>query len=334
VSSNVTAIDTAPLSVRASTEQAIGPTNDHDFAWRLRQQAGPGLVVAGDCTLGQALSPAQPVPAVPAVHLYQIAYSAETLARLEANYHLLDNCANERPDWREYWPIRRFLRTQPLDEDGFYGFFSPKFGTKTNLTHAQVTAFVQANASHGDVMLFSPQPDMGAFFINVFEQAELFDPGLIDAYSEFLGQIGRPLALHALVMDTRHIVFSNYFVARPAFWRAWLAINEPLFDLCEGADTPLRRALCAQTTYPGAVERKVFLQERAASLLLATEPRWRSVPYNPFGMGWSMTRLREHPAEAAISDALKMAFRDRQYPQYMEAFSIVRERFRAGTIPG
>jgi hypothetical protein len=55
------------------------------------------------------------------------------------------------------------------------------------------------------------------------------------------------------------------------------------------------------------------------------------VAHNPFGMGWSMSRFREYPTDAVISDALKMAFRDRRYPQYMEAFAAVRERFRSGT---
>ncbi len=295
-----------------------------------RQTENPALVASRPASRIAAESPTVALgPVAPLVHLYQIVYSAATVA--ETDYHILDNFANERPDWREYWPIRRYLINQLLDEDGFYGFFSSKFGAKTNLTHAQVTAFVQANAPNADVMLFSPQPDMGAFFLNVFEQAETFDPGLIDAYSAFLAHIDRPLALHDLLMDSRHVVFSNYFVARPAFWREWLAINEPLFDLCEGADTPLRRALCMSTTYPGAVERKVFLQERAASLLLATQSRWRSVAYNPFGMAWSMSRLREHPTDAVISDALKMALRDHAYPQYLEAFRSVRERFRASS---
>jgi hypothetical protein len=27
---------------------------------------------------------------------------------MEPGYRMLDNLANERPDWYEYWPIRRF----------------------------------------------------------------------------------------------------------------------------------------------------------------------------------------------------------------------------------
>ncbi|MBI3368555.1 MAG: hypothetical protein HY021_08965 [Burkholderiales bacterium] len=266
----------------------------------------------------------------PNVHLYQIAYSEATRDALQPGFALLDNLANPRPDWYEYWPMRRFLLEQTLDEDAFYGIFSPKFSAKTSLSHAEVTQFVQAHAQQADVLLFSPQPDMGAFFLNVFEQGETFDPGLIDAYSAFLDAIGRPLPLRQLVMDSRHIVFSNYFVARPAFWREWLALNEAMFAFCEGPDGAVKAGLTFATSYPPAVQRKVFLQERAASLLLATQPRWRSLAYNPFGMAWSMSRFREHPTDAYISDALKRAWRDERYPQYLQAFVEVRERFRQG----
>ncbi|UUX96978.1 hypothetical protein [Aquabacterium sp. J223] len=264
----------------------------------------------------------------PAVHLYQIAYSPATLAAIEPGYEVLDNLANPRPDWYEYWPLRRFLLNHPLDEAAFYGFFSPKFGAKTLLTAADVRATVQA--AEADVVLFSPQPDMGAFFLNVFEQGETFDPGLIDAYSAFLDHIGRTAPLRQLVMDSRQVVFSNYFVARPAFWREWLTLNEALFAVCEGPDTPLRQALTKPTTYPGSAQRKVFLQERAASLLLTVQPRWKSHAANPFTMGWSMSRLREHPMEAVMSDALKLAYRQQGFGHYLQAFSTLRDRFVAG----
>lgn len=265
-----------------------------------------------------------PVP----LRLFQIAYSDATRAAVGPGYEVLDNSANERPDWYEYWPIRQYLLNQPLDDATWYGFFSPKFANKTGLAHAQVCATVQHAAAQGvDVVLFSPQPDMAAFFLNVFEQGETFDPGLIDAYAAFLDHIGRPAPLRQLVMDSRQIVFSNYFVARPAFWRAWLELNEAMFAICEGPATPLQRALTHATTYPGAAQRKVFLQERVASLLLTVQPQWRTHAANPYTMAWSMSRLREHPMEAVISDALKMAWRDQRFKQYIDAFSTLRERF-------
>jgi len=269
----------------------------------------------------------------PAVHLHQIAYSPETLAAIEPGYSVLDNLANERPDWFEYWPIRNYLAANTLDEDAFYGFFSPKFGRKTMRSHAEVVQFVRDAAPRADVVLFSPQPDMAAFFLNVFEQAETFDAGLGAAFESFLAQVGRPVRLSALVMDSRQIVFSNYFVARPAFWRAWSALADALFDVCEGPDTALRRALTPPTSYPGGAQRKVFLSERIASLILTLEPRWRSVAADPFNMGWSASRFRDYPREAIISDALKIAYRDQGFPEYLQAFAKVREHFSAGKPP-
>lgn len=266
------------------------------------------------------------------VHLHQIAYSAQTLASIEPGYTLIDNLQNERPDWFEYWPIRRFLKMQALDESAFYGFFSPKFRSKTGLAHHDVQRIVQAFAPQADVVLFSPQPDMGAFFLNVFEQAETFDQGLMEGFEAFLQSIGRPVQLRSLVMDSRQVVFSNYFVARPVFWRTWLALCESFFDVCEGPATALRDALIRPTSYAGA-QRKVFLMERMASLLLATEPAWRSCAANPFPFAWSASRLSEHPIEAAMSDALKIAYREQPFPEYLRAFSHIRDMFLTPRTP-
>ncbi len=279
-------------------------------------------------------------PALAEVHLHLIAYSDETHQQVQPPWLLLDNRANPRPDWFEYGPLRQTLlqanAEKSWDEAAFYGYFSPKFSAKTGLGPAQVCSFVQQHAAQADVLLFSPQPDMGAFFLNVFEQGETFDPGLIEAYSTFLDSIGRSAPLRQMVMDTRQVCFSNYFVARPAFWRAWLQLNEALFAACEGPTTPLQQALTAATSYPGpngGVQRKVFLQERAVSLLLATQPQWRSLPYDPFGMGWSVSRFRDHPQDAFISDALKRAYRDTGWPAYMSAFAATRQRFLAPLAP-
>jgi hypothetical protein len=277
------------------------------------------------------------MPDLPAVHLHLIAYSEATHQQVQPPWLVLDNRANPRPDWFEYAPLRQALlqkqQAGSWDESAFYGWFSPKFSAKTLLSHEQVCNFVRMHAHAADVLLFSPQPDMGAFFLNVFEQGETFDPGMSDAYSAFLDSIGRSLPLRSLVMDARQVCFSNYFVARPVFWREWLALNEALWAVCEGPPTPLQQALTLATTYPGpdgvGVQRKVFLQERAASLLLTAQPRWRSVPYNPFGMGWSVSRFRDHPQDAFISDALKRAYRDTGWPEYMSAFATTRQRFLA-----
>lgn len=265
------------------------------------------------------------------LELYQIAYSAQTLAMIEPGYRVLDNLRNERPDWYEYDPIRRFLLEQPLEDDVHYGFFSPKFASKTGLVHASVVEHVLRAGPGVDVVLFSPQPDMGAFFLNVFEQAETFDAGFIDAASDWLETAGlvdtRKVPLRSVVMDARHIVFSNFFVAKPAFWREWMRFNESLYQLCEEGPEPLRARLVMPTSYKGGAHRKVFLQERTASLLLALQSHWRSHPVNPFDMAWSKSRFSQHPELAYMSDALKRVHRDTGHPSAIKAFARLRERF-------
>ena len=263
------------------------------------------------------------------IRLYQIAYDAASLEAVrQSGFLLLDNLDNARPDWYEYWPIRRFLLQETLDDNAFYGFFSPKFTAKTQLSHADVCAFLQGALANGpvDVALFSPQPDMGANFLNVFEQAEVFDHGFIDAATLFLSAQGIDVPLANLVMDSRQIVYSNYFVARPAFWRQWFSLTEALFAVAEDAAHPLHARLNFNTNYAANANRKVFLQERLASLLLYVHPEFKVAVANPFGFGWSMAKFRETPQDTYINDALKRAFRDTGFPQYMDAFRTMRNK--------
>ena len=264
------------------------------------------------------------------VKLYQIVYSQKTLEGLAPGYAALDNRDSPKNDWREYWPIRNFLLNEALEEDCLYGFFSPRFQDKIGLNHGQVVDFIKSSAPETDVFTFSPQPAMGAFFLNVFEQNEVFDPGFIAASEAFLAAVGMSVNLATLVMDSRQIVFSNYFVARPVFWRNWLILNEKLFEVCEGPDNAIKAGLTAQTTYTGAVQRKVFLMERIVSLLLTINPAWKVRAYNTFNCAWSASRLNQSREDAVISDALKIAMREQGYSQYLAAYSAIRNKFLQG----
>jgi hypothetical protein len=145
-----------------------------------------------------------------------------------------------------------------------------------------------------------------------------------------LKEMGLDLTLRTMVMDSRNTVFSNYFVARPAFWREWLRFGEVLFKMAEAGNTPLAQALGQATHYPGGVQIKVFLMERLASLLLALYPyHFKTAAANPWPMGWSTTRFRSFPQEMVISDALKIAMREQGFPEYTAAYSAIRRKITA-----
>jgi len=259
------------------------------------------------------------------VHLYHIAYSYDTLNSMPDNFLVLDNLNNERPDWFEYWPIRNFLLSSKLNDNDFYGFFSPKFVVKTGLNANLVKEFIGVDNGNADCYIFSPQPDMSGLFINVFEQGEAFDVGTIDAFKEVLKHFNLNADIKNMIMDSRKIVFSNYFVAKPEFWRLWLNINEYIFMHAEDYKSDFGKLLRSPTSYSGA-QRKVFIQERTASLILNLYPHWKSHRYNPFKFVWSGTPLNQFIFETIISDALKIAFNETKDHEYISAYSYIRSK--------
>jgi hypothetical protein len=238
----------------------------------------------------------------------------------------LDNRSNERPDWYEYWPIRRFLLSEDLDEDGFYGFLSPRFREKTNLSFASVRDFVRVQPVGTEAILFSPGLKASAYFLNVFQFGESVHPGLLEASNLFFRRLGHWEGLDNLITTSRNEVFSNYIVAKPVFWRAWLQLTEQLFAIAESKDDPLGEKLRVATPYRGKeAPLKVFILERLATWLLATRP-FRVVALDPFV---AHSRSYKLPG-AVLCDALKIAYTETEHRQvYLQLFELISEARKA-----
>ena len=255
------------------------------------------------------------------VHIHQIYYDEATRARLDPGFIAFDNLANERSDWREFWPIRRYLLNATLVEEDFYGFLSPKFYDKTNLKAADVQSFIAACDARTEVVLFSPSIHASAYYLNVFLHGEAQHPGLLGISERLLERAGRPMSLRTLVNDSSDTVFATYLVARPRFWRAWLALNEPIFAIAEGRGDPLGDELRAMTSYGGRanVPMKVFVVERMTSLVLIRDPSFVTRVHNPFA---APKRAYKLPF-AVVNDALKIAYRSQGHGQYLEVFRLI-----------
>lgn len=258
------------------------------------------------------------------VHIHQIAYSEETRASRDPGFAELDNMDNPRPDWREYWPMRQYLLTQPLDEDALYGFFSPKFEQKTNLKSAQVYSFIAANPG-ADVYIFSPYIDQCSFFLNVFEQGEANHPGMLAISQKVVDFLGLGVDVRGLLMNSANTIYCNYFVARPAFWRAWLEVCERLFAEGERGGSEVAGILNGHTTHDHyLIPMKVHVIERMASLILATQPHWRTRTYDPYVMTRLPSAIAGFEDEFVQMDALKLAYAQTGLPAYFNAYAKVR----------
>jgi hypothetical protein len=256
------------------------------------------------------------------MHIYQILNHYTSRQELDPGFEVLDNSANERPDWFEYWPIRRFLLNEVLDEDAFYGFLSPKFEFKTGLNSDVVRKFILAAGAATEVILLSPSIHNSAYYLNVFEHGDAEHPGLKNVAKQLLERLDLPNDLDSLVSDSRNTVHSNYFIAKPRFWRAWLAINERMFAIAETPSDALGEALRTPTTYRGGanVQMKIFVMERMATWLLSSDQRFAARVRDPFV---ARSRLYKLPV-AIVCDALKIAYSTQGRAQYKDVFMLVR----------
>ena len=264
---------------------------------------------------------------MPNLRIYQIYYSEETRRAVDPGFIPLDNLANERPDWREYWPIRKFMLTNELRDGELYGFLSPKFGGKGGLPSSVVKDFIVPRIADADIFIFSPFFDMSAFFVNVFEQGESCHPGLLDATQKFFLAADIKVDVSRILNDSQNTVFCNYFVANAPFWRTWFEIAEKLFAICEGPDSSLKRDLNAMTGHGSEqVAMKVFVLERIATLLICINPDFKARAFCPVDLPRLFAALVDATEEALICDALKIAYRTQRYPQYMKTFQDIRDR--------
>ena len=256
---------------------------------------------------------------MPAMHIYQIYYSSDQM--LDPGFEPLNNTANLRPDWFEYWPMRAFLLREALDDEAFYGFLSPRFKQKTNLDAADVREFVAHCEPHTEVILLSPSIHNAAFFLNVFEHGESEHPGLLEVARQFFLRTHQPRPLEDSVSDSRNTVHSNFFLAKPRFWRAWLALNEQLYQIAEDPNDPLGQALRQTTTYRGSesVQLKIFLMERLATWILMNDRSFAVRVRDPFA---ARSRIYKLPL-AIMCDALKIAYSTQDRGQYKEVFQWV-----------
>lgn len=202
--------------------------------------------------------------------IFQIFFNDETKRALDPGFIPLDNQANPRPEWYEFWVIREYLHTHPLNEADWYGFVSTKFQFKTGLSAELVHKLLQQQQAQADVLLFSPAWDQIAYFQNAFEQGEYWHPGLIASTQAYLKSIHDPRDVRAMVGHGLNTVFSNFVVAKPRFWQRWLVLADALYDFVEGecAGNSAARGQISYGSVQNQAPMRAFLQERLACLVL------------------------------------------------------------------
>ncbi len=261
------------------------------------------------------------------IELRQICWSDETLENIPTGFIPIDYRRNDRPDWRELWPIRNFLHQHSLHDEVMYGFLSPKFSYKTGLSYEQVQDFINTHRSREDLAFFSPFWDLSSFALNVFEQGEMFHPGLMETAQLFVKESGIDIDLTRAVTHSGNSIFCNYVVGNRRFWERWLDLADRLVAYAEegAGSTYLRNLLNEDTCYgEQRLPRKIFVMERLPTLLLLVDPELTAAGYDCFRLPPSNTPLNRFFKEAVSCDALKRAHTASGSPAYLHTYRTLR----------
>lgn len=258
------------------------------------------------------------------VKIFQIFYNEETRISNDPGFIPLDNIANLRPDWREYWPIRNYLLNNHLDQECWYGFFSPKFKNKTGLTSKDCIEFINSQPDDIDVFSFSPFFDLGAWYQNSILQAIPQHPNLQIPMEGALKILSLPAEINEIVMHSGNNIFCNFFVAKPSFWKAWLEKCELIWTESEEKSSPIAKGLNAIAEgHDSPASIKTFVIERIASLILATNSGWKAIAYNPLELPFSNGLISKERNALIQMDALKMAYAINGRIEYLNLYKSI-----------
>jgi len=268
---------------------------------------------------------------VPDIRIYQIYYDLTKQPPLDPGFIPYDNTANKRPEWFELGPMLDFLNRTTLEPDAWYGFVSARFQSKTGWTSSDVLRGVSAISDKADVALLTPGWDQLAYFRSVFENGEFWHPGFINALSGFLEHEGIDLDPRTMVTHSLSSCFSNYVVARPAYWREWQKIAQRFFEYAEGDD-----ALNAPTPYfRGPAVMKGVVQERLMAVVLA-QNQFRvasRLPPPSHLIGRYFPRNAETAKLLQTCDRMKQLYAAKGDPVHLQAYLDARQRITFSARP-
>ena len=266
------------------------------------------------------------------IHLYQIYYDEVSKGQLDPAFTPLDNSASYRPDWFEYWAIRRILAANTFADEDYLGIFSPRFSDKTGFTGAVVRDVVAKSGA--EVIAFSSSFDEIAIHQSTFSHGEREHPGLLDVSQELFAAIDLPIDIKNIWADQTRSIFANYFVAKHRFWKIWFSYAEKIFDICEKGNTPLAARLTGSTLHRGTqgkYQMKVFIMERLVNAVLEMLNINAATNFNFLYLRdlhiADMKSMGQEPMNFdffMLFDAMKCTFIKTKHPEYLNllGFSI------------
>lgn len=223
------------------------------------------------------------------VDIRQIYFAPGQEASLEPAFTPLPNLDNPFPERREFYLFERFYREGGHARADLSGLFSHKFRQKTGATGEAFIAWVKENPGC-DAYFINPFPQPVYWFFNIWEQGEKSHRGIMALAQEAFDALGYPVRLETFPRtDLRTTCFSNFWVATPAFWEAFMAFALPVYHyMLDEARAP---RYFQPTYHDSGAEIFPFIMERLFTTFIVLHPEYKVLPF-PVAPGWAKKTTR------------------------------------------
>lgn len=224
---------------------------------------------------------AMPAPATapttaPATRLriFQIYYRPEQRRLLDPDFEPYNNQGEHSP-LLEFQVFRKLAASSLVADAALWGALSWKFQDKTGMSGRELKAVIAAHPGH-DIYFCNPFPELEAQYHNLWLHGETAHPNFLLLSQEFFEAAGLDTGLLTAFTANKLFAAANYFVATPAFWKAYLAFVERAVAKAEAGMSRTAKAMIFSSAadrlgvHAGA-SYLPFIVERLLGVFLATE---------------------------------------------------------------
>lgn len=230
---------------------------------------------AAAAPIAQSVLPTPPVaPALEGpVRIFQIYYEPWHRDLLDPLFAPFDNVGTPT-ELMEFDIFERIARSKAIEGADYWGAVSWRFTEKTGLTGADLTKVMEANPDV-DVFYCNPHITNEAIYHNMWVQGETCHVDFLAISKALFEATGLPVAEFELTMPSTSYSAANYFVARPAFWNAYIPFIRKVVTLAEQKLSPeMRQKLHSQAAddrgLHGGSTYLPFIVERLFPLFMRT----------------------------------------------------------------
>lgn len=132
-----------------------------------------------------------------------------------------DNTSNKHPELREYHIFDRIINEGAANDVDLWGMFGPRWNIKLRFGTNEIDNAIKNNPGK-DVYLFNHARICNALFVNVWEQGEIYHPGIKQVVTAAL-KTGHYDTSSLNVLMTDATCYCSYFVATHKFWKEYMS---------------------------------------------------------------------------------------------------------------